>query len=153
MLLRRLPGTFSEHLATLPDAKLLSVANDYFTFKNAEREWQLAHPAIKRAMSKPNVRRKNLCSTVRHRLSVGTAFLRWRSTEEGGASSAPLKDFAAKISLGESGGIPKHERVWLARCVTLARPVVKGKEVSPDDSGKKLVFAGAANMNWCPQSC
>ena len=37
----------------MPDAKLLSVASDYFTFKNAEREWQLAHPVIKRAMSKP----------------------------------------------------------------------------------------------------
>ena len=83
-------------------------------------------------------------------MEIGTAFCRWRSTEQGSASSAPLKDFAAKISLGGSGGIRKRERVWLARCVTLARPVVEGKEVSPDKGQKKLHFRGSRQGKHTP---
>jgi hypothetical protein len=111
------------------EKKRRSALVDYSTLVMAQREWRCQRPP--REARRPKVaegRRIYEIRTVRARLLLGQAFLKWRASH-GAASKNFLIDFLRYHRQDEHALIPKKDTVLLKRCIDLAKNAAKGSNV------------------------
>jgi len=169
------PRAFSEYLSTLDSKALEKICVSHESFYSAERAWLAAHPRTEVAFEFLRSSRQNVSTTLRHRLAVGEAFLRWRSGSAGRTSSRQLHDFLARVyfpapSDGDSAQaerapafaqasamsrhqITKKDKVWLARCVKLAKEQQQGMNPGEFGAPRGCPLAGGTGRASAAKLC
>ena len=130
------PKALVKWLTELSPERLDETTESIQAFCAAEAEWLRAHREHESASKELKATKKRTIFKLHYKRAIGLKFLSWqaaagevpplkrrRSGEEDGEKKDRLRDFLLTIRDYSGRAPPKKDRVWLARCIRLAKDV------------------------------
>ena len=114
------PKTFVKWLTELSPERLDETTESIQAFRAAEAEWSKTHGEHDVASKELKATKKRTVLKLNYKRAIGVRCLAWQAAA-GKGSVSPHKDFL--LTFRDYSGLapPKKDRVWLARCIVLAK--------------------------------